>query len=92
MVQADKDGLTGALREHVLLSAHDADRLGLRDGSPVLVRSDHGQLRGVARVGPIRAGDVQVHWPEGNVLLARGVRSPESAVPDYNARVRVDPA
>ena len=92
MVQESKDGLTGALREHVLLSAADAQRLALGDGDAVLVRSDHGELRGVARVGPIRAGDVQVHWPEGNVLLARDARSPQSKVPDYNARVSVERA
>ena len=55
------------------------------------MRSDHGELHGVARVGPIRRGDVQVHWPEGNVLLARDARSPESRVPDYNTRVSVEP-
>ncbi len=90
MVQESKDSLTGSLREHVLLSAADAGRLGLLDGDAVLVRSDHGELPGVARIGPIRAGDVQVHWPEGNVLLARDARSPQSHVPDYNARVSVE--
>ncbi len=92
MVQSSRDTLTGALREDVLISERDAARLGLSDGDPVLVRSDHGSLAGVARVGPIRSGDVQVHWPEGNVLLARDLRSPESQVPDYNTRVSVEPA
>ena len=92
MVQDSKDALTGSLRDDVLISAADAQRLGLADGDAVIVRSDHGELCGAARTGPIRAGDVQVHWPEGNVLLARDARSPQSHVPDYNARVSVERA
>jgi predicted molibdopterin-dependent oxidoreductase YjgC len=92
MVQAERDGITGAVRGDVLLNAADARALGIADGAPVIVRSPHGQLRGSARLGPIRSGDVQVHWPEGNVLLGRERRSAESGVPDYNARVSVEPA
>ncbi len=92
MVQADRDGLTGAVRDDVLLNAGDAAALGIADGAPVVVRNAHGELRGSARVVPIRSGDVQVHWPEGNVLLGRERRSAESGVPDYNARVSVEPA
>jgi hypothetical protein len=36
---------------------------------------------------------VQVHWPEGNVLLAGGehLREPGSKVPDYNTVVHIEP-
>jgi hypothetical protein len=36
---------------------------------------------------------LQVHWPEGNVLVAGGAdrREPSSQVPDYNAVVTVEP-
>ena len=37
------------------------------------------------RVAPLREGALQVHWPEGNVLIPRGVVDPESGEPDYNA-------
>ena len=40
----------------------------------------------------LRAGNAQVHWPEGNVLLDRHARSPEAGVPDYNAWVTVERA
>ena len=35
---------------------------------------------------------LQVHWPEGNVLLAGGPshREPQSRIPDYNTVVRLD--
>jgi len=33
---------------------------------------------------------LQIHWPEGNVIIRRGVTDPGGGVPDYNARVRVE--
>jgi hypothetical protein len=34
-------------------------------------------------------GNLQVHWPEGNVLIRRGVVDQVGGVPDYNAWVEV---
>ena len=90
MVQERRDALSGATREAVLISAEDARRLGVGDGDPVVVRSASGELPGRALIAPIAPGNVQVHWPEGNVLIADGVRSPEAGIPDYNARVAVE--
>ena len=38
------------------------------------------------------ARSLQVHWPEGNVLISGGEahREPRSKVPDYNAVVTVE--
>lgn len=91
MVQADRDSLTGAGRDDVLVSPADARRLGLPDGAAVVVRSPAGELRGRIRLAPVKPGNVQVHWPEGNVLVAGGVRSPEAGIPDYNAVVTIEP-
>ena len=91
MVQQARDPLTGAGREAVLISRADADRLGIADGGAVVVRSDFGELAGTALVSPIAAGNVEVHWPEANVLLERDRLSPEARIPDYNARVTVQP-
>ena len=68
----------------------DTDRLGLADGDRVFVRSDHGELRARVLVSELRAGNVQVLFPEGNVLLGGGRRDPDSGVPDYNAVVTVE--
>ena len=93
MVQERKDSLNGALRESVLIAAADAERLGLGEGAAVTLRSETGELDGVLRFAPIAPGNLQVHWPEGNVLLGAGPehREPHSQVPDYNARVEVVP-
>ncbi len=89
MVQESKDALTGAAREAVLISEHDAERLGLESGQEVLVRSSSGELRCRVHLAPIAPGNVQVHWPEGNRLIAGGVRSPKAGIPDYNAQVTI---
>ncbi len=92
IVQESKDATTGATREAVLISAEDASRLGLGGGQPVTVRSATGELRCRVHLAPIAPGNAQVHWPEGNVLLADGVRSAEAGIPDYNARVTIEAA
>jgi len=91
IVFADRDPLTGAGRDAVFLASADAERLGLGDEDPVLVRSDHGELRGRVHLTPIAVGNVQVAFPEGNVLLPMGRREPLSKVPDYTATVEVIP-
>ncbi len=57
-----------------------------------MIESDHGELSASAFVAPIAVGNVEVHWPEGNVLIAPGRLSPEARIPDYNARVTVTPS
>jgi predicted molibdopterin-dependent oxidoreductase YjgC len=90
MVHAEIDPLTGAARDSVLISDTDADRLGLADGAPVLLRSSHGELHALVHRAPLRPGNVQVFYPEGNVLLPGGYRD-RSGVPDYNTTVELVP-
>jgi molybdopterin-dependent oxidoreductase alpha subunit len=90
MVHERVDALTGAIREAVLMNAHDAAVLGLRDGDPVTLRSDVGAYEARVLCAPLQPGNVQVHWPEGSVLIDRHTRSPEAGIPDYNAVVRIE--
>jgi molybdopterin-dependent oxidoreductase alpha subunit len=90
IVHKDRDPLNDARRDDVLMNEADAARLGLRDGNAILVRGEAGELRGRCRIAPIAAGNVQMHWPEGNVLVRRGVCDPECGIPDYNARVEIE--
>lgn len=91
MVQSRYDSLTGARREDVFISPEDARRLKLEEGDPVLLRSDVGEFRGRVKFMPIRAGNLQVHWPEGNVLIGRGRVDPGCGIPDYNAVAQLIP-
>jgi molybdopterin-dependent oxidoreductase alpha subunit len=89
MVQEPVDPLTGAAREAVLMSRVDAETLGLREGDEVVLTNAAGQLSGRVCLAPIKPRNLQVHWPEGNVLLDRRKRSPGADIPDFNALVRV---
>ena len=33
---------------------------------------------------------IQVHWPEGNVLIDAGINEDASRIPDYNAVVTIE--
>jgi anaerobic selenocysteine-containing dehydrogenase len=70
------------------MSAEDAGRLGLSDGARIRLVSSCGEFRGRVRIGPIKRGNLEVHWPEGMPLLSDALDR-ESGEPDYNALVRV---
>ena len=91
LIQAPVDQLTGAARDHVFVSPDDLRKLGLAHDQPVLVRSDHGQVRARTFAAPITPGNVQMHWPEANPLIPPGRRDPGGLVPDYNAVVELLP-
>jgi molybdopterin-dependent oxidoreductase alpha subunit len=92
MVHKARDPLTGASREDVLISKQDADKNGLANGDSVLLTSNTGRMRGRCMIAPIAPGNVQVHWPEGNVLIERGVSDPECGIPDFNTEVDIERA
>ncbi len=89
MVQRDVDPLTGARRDDILISAEDLARLAVTEGTPVRLRSADGVFAGRLRQAMIKPGNLEVHWPEGNVLLGE-VIDPDSMEPDYNAMVGVE--
>jgi molybdopterin-dependent oxidoreductase alpha subunit len=92
MVHEAVDPLTGAARDAVYIDRHDAEARGLVDGQLVRLRSGTGEMTGRLRLVRLPQRTLQVHWPEGNVLLASGPdhREPGSQVPDYNAVVTLD--
>jgi len=89
MVHKSRDPLTGARREDVLINRQDADRIGIANGEEILLTSDAGQMRGRCLISEIAPGNVQVHWPEGNCLLERGICDPECGIPDFNTEVEI---
>jgi molybdopterin-dependent oxidoreductase alpha subunit len=93
MVQGQVDPLTGAGRDAVFMDGADAAALGVAAGDRVRLRSETGSLEGTVTLARLPARTLQVHWPEGNVLIAGGPdrREPSSKVPDYNAVVTVEP-
>jgi molybdopterin-dependent oxidoreductase alpha subunit len=90
MVHEKKDAITGAVRDAVFMNKADARALGVKEGDPIVLRNQQGVLHGRVKIAPVKPRNLQVYWPEGNVLLDHERRSPESHVPDYNALVRVE--
>jgi predicted molibdopterin-dependent oxidoreductase YjgC len=93
MVFKTEDPLTGAVRDDVFIDEADAAALGLADGAPVRLHAEVGSYDGHLRLVRLPARTLQVHWPEGNVLIPAGPthREPQSKVPDYNALVTLEP-
>src|SRR6267143_2014301 len=92
MIHGEVDFLFGARRSDVLMSAEDAKTLGVADQDEVLISNDLGSYRGQVHIAPIRPRNVQIYWPEGNVLIRRGIVDPRCEMPDYNALVRIEAA
>jgi molybdopterin-dependent oxidoreductase alpha subunit len=94
MVHGDVDPLNGATRDDVLMDEDDARSLGLAEGDPIVLRSAVGSYPGRVRLARVARQSLQVHWPEGNVLIESGPehREPGSKTPDYNAVVTVEKA
>ena len=92
MVQRHFDPLTGSSRNDVLISGEDLARLKMKDGERVTLRSANGTFTGRLVEAAIKPGNLEVHWPEGNVLMSAARVDPDSMEPDYNAVVTVERA
>jgi molybdopterin-dependent oxidoreductase alpha subunit len=90
LVYAEIDPINGAQRDAVLMSPDDAAALHLIHGDRIALVNDIGRYEGRVFLAPLAAGNLQIHWPEGNVIIRRGVTEPYSHVPDYNAQVTVE--
>ena len=89
LVYAAIDPLNGAPRDAVLMNPDDAAELHLIHEDPVVLANDLGKYEGRVFLAPIARGNLQVHWPEGNVIIRHGVADPSGGVPDYYATVKV---
>jgi molybdopterin-dependent oxidoreductase alpha subunit len=89
LIYAEIDPLNGAPRDAVLMNPDDAAELHLIQNDRVALSNDLGRYEGRVFLAPIARGNLQVHWPEGNVIIRRGVIEPASGVPDYNAKAKI---
>lgn len=90
LVYAERDPLNGAPRDAVLMNELDAAALHLTQKDRVKLSNDTGSFEGSVFLAPIARGNLQIHWPEGNVIIRRGITDAAGGVPDYNTRVRVE--
>ena len=90
LIYDEVDPLTGAERDAVFMNAEDAAELHLANRDRIALTNDLGRYEGRVFLAPISRGNLQVHWPEGNVIIRRGVVDTLGGVPDYYATVRVE--
>ena len=90
LIHEEIDPLTGAARDAVFMHPEDLAERRLARGDRVTLVSAAGRYDGRVFPALIARGNLQVHWPEGNVLLRRGVHDALGGVPDYNAWVRLE--
>ena len=83
MVHEDIDPNNAAARDAILMSPEDAKRLSLGSGDAVELKNSFGTYRGKIMLAPVTTGTLQIHWPEGNVLVDPNARSPLAAMPAY---------
>jgi len=92
LIYAETDPLTGADRDAIFMNQGDASRLGVQNGEAITLVNELGRYPGRVFFAEIAPGNLQVMWPEGNVIIRRGVVDPGGGVPDYNALATVERA
>lgn len=90
LIYAEIDPLNNAPRGAILMSSEDAARLHVVTGDRIALVNTLGRYEGRVHCAPIAPGNLQVHWPEGNTIIRKGVVDAHGGVPDYNAHVRVE--
>lgn len=92
MVYSETDPFNDAKREDVLISEEDAVKYHIEDGEPIVVYNQHGLFAGRAKFAPMKSSNLEVHWPEGNVLIPKGVYEAYAGIPEYNTVVILEKA
>ncbi|MFM1751718.1 MAG: hypothetical protein RL119_680, partial [Actinomycetota bacterium] len=90
MIFNETDPLTGAGRDAIYISSHDARELGIAEDDRLVAISKVGRYIGRAKIVDLPRRSLQVHWPEGNVLIDAGLNDDASRIPDYNAVVTIE--
>lgn len=92
MIYSEVDPFNGADRFDVLIHKSDATELNINEGEAVVVYNKNGMFKGRARFADIKRGNISVYWPEGNVLIPKGVYEVFAGIPEYNTAVVVEKA
>src|SRR5437868_12922310 len=69
--------------------SNDAPRAWVFCAMGPMIRSPRGFERRLRQTA-VKPGNLEVHWPEGNILLSGGAIDPDSMEPDYNTVVTLE--
>lgn len=92
MIYSEKDPFNGGHRYDIFMNANDAAKLDIKEGDLIVTYNQFGTYQGNAKFEDISSGNVAVYWPEGNVLLPKGVYEKYSQIPEYNTAIIVEKA
>ncbi|GIN86053.1 formate dehydrogenase [Heyndrickxia sporothermodurans] len=92
MIYNDKDAFNAADRYDVLMNQEDARGLNIEDGEAIVIFNKYGYFHGRAKFADTKRGNLLLFWPEGNVLIPKGVYEQYAGIPEYNTAVIVEKA
>jgi anaerobic selenocysteine-containing dehydrogenase len=92
MIYSETDPFNEAGRYDALINGEDARELHLSEGEAIVIYNSHGSLHARVKVAPVKQGNIEVHWPEGNALIPKGVYEQFAGIPEYNTSVIVEKA
>ncbi|PLT30006.1 FdhF/YdeP family oxidoreductase [Peribacillus deserti] len=92
MIYSDTDSFNGAGRYDILMNKADAAKLRIKENDPIVAFNKFGTFQGYAKFGEVKTGNIAVYWPEGNILLPKGVLERYAKIPEYNTTVIIEKA
>lgn len=92
MIYGEKDPFNDADRYDVLMNEKDGKAHGITEGEAIVVYNKYGTFHGRAKFVAIKSGNIEVHWPEGNPLIPKGVYEQFAGIPEYHAAVIIEKA
>lgn len=92
MIYSEKDPFNGGHRYDIFMNANDAAKLDIDEGDRIVTYNQFGTYQGNAKFEDISSGNVAVYWPEGNVLLPKGIYEKYAKIPEYNTAIIVEKA
>lgn len=92
MVYSDTDPFNAADRYDVLMHPEDAQQLRISEGEAIVVYNRYGVFHGRVRLAETQRGNLALYWPEGNVLIPKGVYEKYAGIPEYNTAAVVEKA
>ena len=92
MIYSSHDPFNNADRNDILINLEDARKLAIKNGDPIVLYNQHGTLQGRAKIENTKEGNIAVYWPEGNVLMQKGIYEKYAKIPEYNTTAIVEKA
>src|SRR5699024_11666568 len=73
-------------------NSEDGAKSNIQDSDVIVVYNKFGTFNGRAKFVPIKSGNIEVHWPEGNSLIPESGYEEHAGMLEYNTAVIVEKA